>query len=583
MDAGSQEHRVLERPTALPATEVLIGRIGWLIRLRWIAIAGVLAFVEIARHGLDIQVFVSRIYFVLGILALYNLTAFLVLRHVRRTGTAGAREIFAKEARQPIGALARFLLPRTPPGVDYYDRQAARAAVFANVQIGLDLVLLAALLHFAGGIENPLRVFFVFHVIIASLLLSRRATYAHATLGVLLLSAVALGESRGILPHYSLQSHWRADGYLDPRLVGTQIFLLGVTLYVAAYLASSIVARLRRREVDVVVLSQHLAVKAKHVEAAYAELSAAEKAKSQYMRKVAHELREPLGTIKTALSVVLESAPGTMATQVQDLIRRAHQRAGELADVTQELLSLSRARGSKAAVEHTTVDPGDVARKVLDEMQPRAEDKGVVLTTEIEGTLEAMQGDPEGLADLMGNLLSNAIRYTPEDGTVTFRMHAVEGTLVIEVVDTGIGIPEEDLPRIYEEFFRSTAAREFAPVGSGLGMAIVQAVVEQHEGSISVESAGGHGTRVQVDAAVGLLRNGAAHHIADRQRGVSLAPHFPQSRERIGRLATLGDAEHQCVRLQRRVAVAEFAGVFNFHRQAGQILQQVLANQSRMP
>ncbi len=232
------------------------------------------------------------------------------------------------------------------------------------------------------------------------------------------------------------------------------------------------------------------------------EVSAAEKAKSQQMRKVAHELRGPLGTIKTALSVVLELGPGAMSARTRDLIHRAHRRAGELADVTQELLSLSRARGSKTVVQHTVVDPADVARRVLDEMWVQAKDRGVVLTADIGEEPKEMLGDPEGLADLMGNLLSNAIRYTPERGTVSFELCEVGGKLVIRVTDTGIGIAEEDLPRIYEEFFRSKLARAFTPDGSGLGMAIVKAVVEQHEGTISVESTRGHGTCVQVDIPV---------------------------------------------------------------------------------
>jgi len=504
MDAGRQEPLVLERPTALPATEVLIGRIGWLIRLRWIAAAGVLVFVEVAQRILLTQLFPSRIYAVLAVLAFYNLTVGLVFLRLRRTDTADTGEALRGGTEEPVSGLVRFLLPRIPPGVHYYDRHAARAAVFANIQIGFDLVLLAALLHFAGGIENPLRVFFVFHVIIASILLSRRATYAHATLGFLLLSAVALAEFWGVLPHYSLQTHWRPDGYLDPRLVGTQVFLLGVTLYVSAYLASSIAARLRRREVDVVVLSRHLAAKATHLEAAYAEVSAAEKTKSQYMRKVAHELRGPLGTIKTALSVALDSAPGVLPDRTVDLIQRAERRAGELAVMTQELLSLSRARGSRTSIDLTPLDPAAIARRVAEDVRASAEDRGVTFTVSIEESPNEIVGDAEGLADLITNLLSNGIRYTPRGGRVALDMHAAAGTLVIEVSDTGIGIPNEDLPRIYDEFFRSKVAREFAPDGSGLGMAIVKAVVDQHGGTIALQSAAGNGTTVRVALPLGV-------------------------------------------------------------------------------
>jgi signal transduction histidine kinase len=114
-----------------------------------------------------------------------------------------------------------------------------------------------------------------------------------------------------------------------------------------------------------------------------------------------------------------------------------------------------------------------------------------------------MLGDAEGLADVMGNLLGNAIRYTPAGGQVDFRMRQVGGALVIEVADTGIGISQQDLPRIYEEFYRSPAARETVPEGSGLGMSIVKAVVERHGGTISVESEVGKGTRFTVSIPAG--------------------------------------------------------------------------------
>jgi len=499
MDGGKPEHSIPEKPRALPATEVLIGRLGWLIRLRWVAVGGSLFFVEVARRVLPIHIYLSPIYAVLGILALYNMIIGLVLRRVRRGGVGDSGKGSGGEDEEPVGGVARFILPRTLSGVEYYDSQAAQAALLAGAQIGFDLFFLALLLHFAGGIENPLRVFFLFHIIIASILLSRRATYVVATLGLVLLSAVALGEFWGILPHYALEGHWRSDGYLDPGPVGAQLFLLGVTLFVAAYLASSIAARLRRRELDVVVLSRYLADKTENLEATCAELSVAEEAKSQYMRKVAHELRGPLGTIRTALTVVLEMMPETVAEKTLDLIRRAHRRTGELADITQELLSLSRAKGGRAVADLTLVEPAVLARHAMERLQLRAEESGVSLSAEVEGELPAILGDPEGLGDLLANLLGNAVRYTPMGGSATLRVHGIGGRLVMEVEDTGIGIPKEDLPRIFDEFFRSKVAREFAPDGSGLGMAIVKAVLEHHEGSISVESALGEGTRVRVE------------------------------------------------------------------------------------
>jgi signal transduction histidine kinase len=492
------EVNVPESPRALPATEVLIGRIGWLIRLRWVAVVGSLAFIEAARRILAIDVHFYRLLGVLAALALYNLGAELLLRRMCRNDLGSPEAAVGPGDQEPIGRLARFLLPRTPAGVAYYDRQAAHAALFAAAQIGLDLLFLASLLHFAGGVENPLRVFFIFHVIVASILLSRDATYCVATLGFLLMAAVSLGEYWGLLPHYSLEAHWRTGGYLDPGLVGTQVFLLGVTLYVGAYLASSIAARLRRREIDVVVLSRHLQGEAQRLEEAYRELSLAERAKSEYMRKVAHELRGPLGTVKTALSVALASAPESMPERTRGLIERAERRAGELADMTRELLSLALARGGEARTEPVAMDPARLAAEVLDEMAARADEAGIELRAQVEQGLPPLLGNPGGVADMLRNLLGNAIRYTPAGGRVDLRVGRETAGLIVEVSDTGIGIEPEALGRIFDEFYRSDAARAHAPDGTGLGMAIVKAVVDQQGGGIEVESEPGRGTRFRV-------------------------------------------------------------------------------------
>jgi signal transduction histidine kinase len=319
-----------------------------------------------------------------------------------------------------------------------------------------------------------------------------------ATLGVALMLAVTFGEYSGLLHHYSLAWHWRPDGYLDPRLVGAQVFLLGVTLFVGAYLASSIAGRLRRRELDVVILARHLEHKNLHLEEALEELAAAEHAKSQYMRKVAHELRVPLGTIKTALSVALRVAPESMAQQTRELIQRAERRAGDMAEMVRELLSLSLVRGDQEHPAAVPVDLWVIAQEILDEMGPRAEEAGIAFATQVSQPLPQIMGSPQGMGDLLRNLLGNALRYTPSGGRVELRIRPEGGEILLEVEDTGIGIPAEDQSRIFEEFFRSFHARHTVPGGSGLGLTIVKAVVDRHRGRIAVQSEEGKGTCMRV-------------------------------------------------------------------------------------
>jgi signal transduction histidine kinase len=487
----------------LPATAELMERIGWFIRLRWVAVGGVVIFVALGTQLLPVDFHLSPVLSTVALLAVYNALASVYFRRLSGAPTTPHQPVGPGDRFYP--PLAQWLLPRTLRGM-VYDPEVVRAVYFVNVQMVVDLTFLAVLIHFTGGIENPLRMFFLFHVIIAGILLSKRATYLYATLSLLLMAAVALGEMVGWLSHYSLNAHWRAEGYLDPHLALTQLFLLGTTLYITAYMGSSIGARLRHKELDVVLLGRALEEKAHHLESAIQQVQAAERAKSQYMRKVAHELRGPLGTVHTALAVVLQNVPEGLSRTTVDLIRRAERRAGELAEMTKELLALSRARDGKALAESALLQPLDVARRVLEEAGPRAEEAGVALEVKLPPSLPTMSGDPEGLTDLLSNLLGNAIRYTPRGGSVAFAMREERKQLVVDVSDTGIGIEEEALGRIFDEFYRSEAARAHAPDGSGLGMAIVKAVVEQHRGTISVESEVGRGTRFTVR--IPLARNG---------------------------------------------------------------------------
>lgn len=489
---------VPEGHRALRATDVLLGRNAWLIRLRWIAVLATVGFAQLAPVLLPIRIQVGRINQLALALAAYNLAAWIDLRRRVREDTAiQAGHIPPPDGEDKPCAPGRWLLPGTYLGTLPYDWEAGCAAVFALLQIVLDLTFLMALIHFTGGIENPAWVFCTFHVIFASVLLSATATYAIASFAVLLLGALNLGEVNGWLPHYSLGTSGAL--YSQPGLIAAYLLLQAATLYTTAYLASSITARLRRREVDVLMLTRYLGDKAERLEAAYQELSIAEKAKSAYMRKVAHELRQPLGVVKTALTVALQNTSRSLDPQTRDLIERAERRAGGLAEMTQELLSLSRARGGHAAISMAPVEIATVAARVLDEEQHRAAESGVSLGVELQIGLPPILGDAEGLADLIGNLIGNAIRYTPAGGHVWFRARLAANRLVIEVEDTGIGIAPADRDRIFDEFYRAPAAREYSPQGSGLGLAIVKAVVDQHQGSITVADREGGGTRFRVE------------------------------------------------------------------------------------
>ncbi len=453
--------------------------------VRWLAVAGVARLLEVARRIFPVHLGLRPLYVTLGLLALCNLAYYLVLRRVRQ----GSGSVVSPGAR----SLARFLLPPPPGGLGDM-AQPSQVALFANIQVAVDLLLLAMLLHFSGGIENPFLYFFIFHVIIASILFSRQATYVHASWGVALVSAVAVNESAGVLRHFPLGGAWAPDSYREPTVVIAQLLVFATTLYLSAYMGSSIAEHLRRREGEVALLSRDVARKADTLAAALDRVSQAERAKSQYLRKVAHELRGPLGTIKTAMTALAAGAAGELPDQARELAQRVAQRAGDLAQVTADLLALSRAREGRLAIDLAPVELPRMVADIVAEARPSGDRAGVALHLQVVGDVGAIAGDAVALRELVGNLVSNGIRYTPQGGRVEVRLEQRGESIVLEVEDSGIGIPESDLPRIFEEFYRCDNARSRSAEGTGLGLAIVRAAAEQHGGRVSARSSVGRGT-----------------------------------------------------------------------------------------
>jgi signal transduction histidine kinase len=527
----------VDASSAPPAAAELIARISWLIRLRWIAIVGVVIILLFARLAFRASLALGPLLAVMATLALYNAMLARVFGRLRsgpksasasggawqwletrivllpiyplKAGLAvlNAAKVLAlglpsggddARRRAQTSSLARLLVPRAwwhlGAGWELY-----RAAAFASAQISVDLLAVAFLYHFSGGVENPFAFFVIFHVIVCSMLLSRRATLLHATTGFGLLVVVALGELLGVLPHLPVPELGWQGSYDNPGFVVTHLVALGTTVYFAAYLGSSIGARLRFRERDIVLLSDEIREKIGLLESAYEKLAETERAKSRYMRKVSHELRGPLGTIQTALKVVVDGLAGDLSERSRDLLARAERRAGELALVTEDLLTLSRAREANLQDQLEDVAPDRVVNELVAEASRQAQRAGVTITVDSGADIGTIRAEARAFQEMIGNLLGNAVRYTPAGGSVTVRLRRPDATLRIEVQDTGIGIADEDLPHIFDEFYRAGNARAHAHEGTGLGLAIVKAVVERHGGTVTVDSAPGRGSLFVVE------------------------------------------------------------------------------------
>jgi signal transduction histidine kinase len=237
-------------------------------------------------------------------------------------------------------------------------------------------------------------------------------------------------------------------------------------------------------------LADHAVIALRHAELHQATLV--------FMRKVAHELRAPLAAIGSYLKVLLEGIAGTLTPQQTDMLRRADRRTTVLLAAVNDLLSLSRARLDKPAEACVEFRLRVVLESVVSLMMPKAQEGGVGLAAETDPDMPPMVGSPEDIEELVCNLVSNAVKYTPRGGHVTASAKLNGESVLLRVSDTGIGIPAEEMPRLFNEFHRCANVRQSGIEGTGLGMAIVKTIADQHHAAIGVESEVGKGTTVEV-------------------------------------------------------------------------------------
>lgn len=588
----------------------LVNSVAWLVRLRWIAGAGVLLATLIVRMIFHLQLAAWHLYAIGVAILAYNLAFYLSERALTRRG--------------------------------------AHAAAYENLamwQVGLDWLAMILLVHFSGGIESPAILFFFFHIIIASILFKPRTAFTFALLAIALLSVTALLEYAGLLAHQPIVGYLTSPFYTNRLYVLALLLFFSSTALITAYLVSSIQERLRRREEEVVELSENLRratirlqalnegarlvsstlelsqvlnrlvkstaetmgvractirlldksgrrlepvavyglsqtyldkgpvdldtnplarevisgkvvnvpdvskspllqypeeakqegirsmlsaplpgkdrplgiLRAYAVEThrftpddeaflsasaaqgsiaienalAYQAIESLDETKSQFVRMVTHELRSPVSVIRSLLRTISSGYAGQVTAQQQDILERAAHRAEFLQKLVDDLLDLAAGKmevsthGSREAVALA-----DAIDKVVKRFEVAASEKkqSLVWKDETAGAALAVMAMPEEIDRVFNNLISNAVKYTPAEGRVTVTLAPAGDGAQVTVADTGIGIPEDALQHLFEEFYRASNARELEREGTGLGLTITRDIVMHLGGSISVKS-----------------------------------------------------------------------------------------------
>jgi two-component system phosphate regulon sensor histidine kinase PhoR len=236
------------------------------------------------------------------------------------------------------------------------------------------------------------------------------------------------------------------------------------------------------------------------------ELRRLEKIRKDFVANVSHELRTPLTSIKGYVEALLDGAkddPVTSAKFLEIILKQSDR----LNLIIEDLLELSKIESGRVSLKEEPLELRSIVDRMLSMIKPIADKKRHRLVTSVDPSLPPVAGDEGRLAQVLTNLLDNAIKYTPEGGTITVgatlapsigNAEPPAGAIELNVTDTGIGIPEEDRPRVFERFYRVDKARSRELGGTGLGLAIVKHIVEGHGGQVWVEANHPQGSRFVV-------------------------------------------------------------------------------------
>lgn len=258
---------------------------------------------------------------------------------------------------------------------------------------------------------------------------------------------------------------------------------------------------------------RELKQKNEDLQEAYERLKELDRLKSNFLATVSHELRTPLTSIIGYSEMLLEAIAGDLTDEQKEFVQTIHEKGDQLLQLISGLLDLSKLESGTMSITRSEVDAGELIRDVAQTLQPTARKKGVEVVATADGELPLLWADPSRLRQVLLNLSENAIKFTPENGTVVISAHPtvmaptedeedaglvlLTGTrpaVELRVADSGIGIPSDEREKVFDAFYQVDSSSTREAGGTGLGLSIVKRLVDAHDGVIRVEENEPRGT-----------------------------------------------------------------------------------------
>lgn len=434
----------------------LIQRVNWLMINRWYAVIGVIIVSVVAKFLIKIDI---------SLINIMSATLLLVAENI--IGLYYIKKIISEKDKT---------------------KQYHRLKRNINCQISFDLIVLTILIHYLGGIESPFLLAFFFHIPGASILLSKRETVIQTSLAVLLISMLTFFEFYDILPHHCFcikkANVTIPDLYSDIYYVYKALGAFIISLYILIYISTSIGTRLRNQE--------------DQYEEAILKLNKKDELKNEYVLRLTHDIKGHISAIQSSLSVVKTGVFAEIDPRNQEFINRAYRRTYALIKFIKDLLRLTKMRQGDD-FERKTFSFKDMLYECVKEVESNAETKSIEIISKIDEKIDTITGDGFSLKEITSNMMLNAVKYTPVNGKICLEAYDYVDFIRIIISDSGIGVPEEDIPHIFEEFYRGSNVDKKKIEGTGVGLAIAKNVIKQHKGDIWVENNPTGGTKFIYD------------------------------------------------------------------------------------
>jgi signal transduction histidine kinase len=431
--------------------------------IRYAVVVAILAGSFFATHVVGVQdLDLMRIACCAAVLAVYNTIVLLLVRPYRRPEQAeGAYRLLVS---------------------------------LSHLTITADFLILTFLIWLVGGALSPFLAFYLLHVVMAAVLLSRRAAYAHTVFGYLLLVGLVAGEGLHWLPEHRPSGAVPAGGEIDTRYVLTVLAVYGLLMAGAAYLMTGLAGALRAEE--------------RKLRKVNAELDQLSRLRRAFLHIALHDMKAPVSAVSMLLNNLSSGLGGSLSEKQAHWIERAQQRLRDQLGFLRELQVLGELEsGQEISAQARPVDLRALIAGLVDEHRDLAEQRKQVLRMEMPDALPAVHGVERLLREALANYVTNALKYSSEGSEVLVRATEGSGCVRVEVQDHGRGIALEDQAQLFQEFTRIQQKEGSGPpvAGTGLGLSIVRRIIEVHQGRLGVLSEVGKGSTFFVELPLSSL------------------------------------------------------------------------------